>query len=369
MSGPLAGVRIIELAGIGPTPHAAMLLGDWGADVVRVVRPTATGDPADANNDTQLRNRTLIAANLKNPQQVADLLDLIEYADVLMEGFRPGVTERLGLGPDECLARNPRLIYARMTGWGQDGPLARTAGHDLNYISVTGILAAIGTREDPVIPLNLLGDFGGGSMFLVAGILAALHERHASGCGQVIDAAIIDGVSQLAHTVWAFRNMGLWREQRSSNILDGGTPWYSLYRCADGQHVAVAALEEPFYAALLDGLGFEANQIPQRLDQESWPLLRTLFAERFATASRDYWAAIFDGTDACVTPVLTMTEALAHPQLRNRDVLLNHAGTVQPMPAPRFSRSGSGQQREPGSVVGDLVNQRRVWSALAKTHE
>ncbi|OCB07068.1 CaiB/BaiF CoA transferase family protein [Mycobacterium intracellulare] len=362
MSGPLAGVRVVELAGIGPTPHAAMLLADWGADVIRLVRPTAAGSPADAFNDTQLRNRTLIAANLKDPAQVAVTLDLIERADVLIEGFRPGVTERLGLGPAECLARNPKLIYARMTGWGQQGPWARSAGHDLNYLAVTGVLSTIGTAEDPVVPLNLLGDFGGGSMFLVAGILAALHERYTSGRGQVIDAAIVDGISQLAHTIWSFRHQGMWDEQRSSNIVDGGTPWYAVYRCADGRHVAVAALEDPFYTALLDGLGLDPDQIPHRADRASWPRLRSLFADTFATKPRDHWAERFDGSDACVTPVLTLTEALAHPHLQDRGVLKRSHDAVQPAPAPRFGRSGCASHRPPGSVIGDLTDQLQAWS-------
>lgn len=366
MTGPLAGVRVVELAGIGPTPHAAMLLADWGADVIRLVRPTATGEPADVPYDTQLRNRTLIAADLKDPRQAADVLDLIGHADVLIEGFRPGVTERLGLGPAECLARNPRLIYARMTGWGQQGPWAHTAGHDLNYIAATGILSTIGPVEDPAIPLNLLGDFGGGSMFLVAGILAALHERHTSGRGQVIDAAIVDGVTQLAHTVWSFRHQGMWHEQRSSNILDGGLPWYAVYRCADDRHVAVAALEDRFYAELLDGLGLAPDQVPERADPHSWPKLRAHFAEVFASRPRDHWAARFDGTDACVTPVLTLTEALDHPHLKHRDVLRRCDDAVQPAPAPRFSRSGSVPHRPPGSVITNLAEQHQAWSAASQ---
>ena len=362
--GPLAGVRVIELAGQGPTPHAAMLLADWGADVVRLVRPASTGDLADAHLDTQLRNRTLIPVDLKDVDQAAAVLDLVADADVFIEGFRPNVAERLGLGPVDCQARNAGLIYARMTGWGQTGPWAHTAGHDVNYLSVTGILSTIGPSDAPVIPLNLLGDFGGGSMFVVAGILAALHERHTSGRGQIIDAAMVDGISQLAHMIWSFRHFGIWQEHRCSNPLDGGTPWYSLYRCADGQFVAVGAIEEPFYAALLDGLDLDPRDLPGRADRGSWPALRAVLAERFASQPRDHWASVFDGTDACVTPVLTMTEATSHPHMHDRGVLPTYDGAQQPAPAPRFSRSGSAPHRAPASAISDLASQKRAWSTV-----
>ncbi|WP_067683465.1 CaiB/BaiF CoA transferase family protein [Nocardia miyunensis] len=361
-TGPLSGVRVVELAGIGPTPHAAMLLADWGADVVRVVRPTPSGGPADPDNDSQLRNRTLVPADLKDPESIPPLLGLIDHADVLIEGFRPGVTERLGLGPEPCRRRNPALIYARMTGWGQSGPWARTAGHDLNYLAVSGVLSTIGPAGEPAIPLNLLGDYGGGSMFLVAGILAGLYERDSSGTGQVVDAAILDGLSQLAHPIWSFRQMGMWTEQRNTNILDGGTPWYSIYRCADDRHVAVAALENKFYSELLDGLGLTPADVPDRAEKQSWPALRSILTQRFASRTRDEWAARFADTDACVTPVLTMSEALEHPQIVQRGVFDCVDGSTQPVPAPRFERSTPAAPQPPGTRITDLTTQLATWS-------
>jgi alpha-methylacyl-CoA racemase len=360
--GPLHGLRVVELAGVGPGPHAAMLLGDWGADVVRLVRKDADGKPADLIGDTLLRNRTLVGADLKDPADVAVVLALVARADVLIEGFRPGVTERLGLGPDTCLALNPRLVYGRMTGWGQDGPMAAMAGHDLNYLSITGMLDAVGTSDTPTVPLNLVGDFGGGSMFLVMGIMAALFERTHSGRGQVVDAAIVDGVGQLAQMIWSFRAMGIWREQRAANILDGGAPYYGVYGCADGRHVALGAIEAPFYARAIAGLGLDLATMPDRDDQAQWPALRVILERAFATRSRDEWAAVFDGTDACVTPVLTMSEALEHPHLRARQAFGVVDGVRQPMPAPRLDRSMPKPPSPPGAKTSSLAEEVASWS-------
>jgi alpha-methylacyl-CoA racemase len=364
MSGPLDGVRVVELAGIGPGPHAAMMLADLGADVVLVQRPAAAallglGPSADPTN----RGRRLVAADLKSEQGRAAVLDLIAKADVLVEGFRPGVTERLGLGPDVCLERNPRLVYARMTGWGQDGPWASKAGHDINYLSITGALHAMGRAgQPPAPPLNLVADFGGGSMLLVVGVLAALVERGSSGRGQVVDAAMVDGVSSLLQLVWGLLAAGIWTDERSVNLLDGGAPFYDTYACADGGFVAVGALEPQFYAALLDGLGLSGEDLPGQHDRSGWPVLRTRFGEAFASRTRDEWAAAFEGTDACVTPVLSFTEAPAHPHLAARHTLVESGGVTQAAPAPRFSRSVRDDLGVPPRAVADLADVLASWA-------
>ncbi|MEE2031458.1 CaiB/BaiF CoA transferase family protein [Rhodococcus chondri] len=337
--GPLAGVRVVELAGIGPGPHAAMILADLGAEVACVRRPDYNFGPVGPRNP-QFRGRILVEADLKDPESKESILALIDRADILIEGFRPGVAERLGLGPDDVLARNPRMIYGRMTGWGQDGPLSLRAGHDINYIALTGLLHAVGRAgERPLPPLNLLGDFGGGSMFLVVGILAALHERNRSGHGQVIDAAMVDGAPMLGHLLWALRSAGQWSDERGTNLLDGGAPFYDTYACADGKYVAVGALEAEFYHQMVTGLGLPAASLPEQHDRSRWAELRTVFEERFATKTRDEWTAVFDGTDACVTPVLDFAEAPEHPHMASRRVFQELAGVVQPAPAPRFSRT------------------------------
>jgi alpha-methylacyl-CoA racemase len=341
--GPLVGLRVVELAGIGAGPLAAMLLADLGADVVRIERPTA-GSPvlqlAPAVADQLLRGRRSITLNLRDPAGRETLLRLAARADVLIEGLRPGVTERLGVGPVACHARNPRLIYARMTGWGQDGPLARRAGHDINYIALSGVLHGIGTAGGkPVPPLNLVGDFGGGSMFLVMGVLAALWERDRSGAGQIIDAAMVDGVSALAQMFWSLRACGLWTDQRGANLLDSGVPYYDTYACADGRYVAVGALEPQFYAALLAGLGLAEADLPEQQDRAGWPVLRQRFTEAFAARSRDEWMAVFEGTDACVAPVLTFAEVPEHPHIAARGTIITLDGVPQAAPAPRFSRT------------------------------
>lgn len=364
MTGPLDGLRVIELAGIGPGPHAAMILGDLGADVVRVERPASSAvDVLDGNPDHMLRNRRSLAADLKNSADRDMVLRLIAKADVLIEGYRPGVAERLGLGPDECAAVNPGLVYARMTGWGQNGPMAERAGHDINYISLTGVLNAIGRPgERPVPPLNLVGDFGGGSMFLLVGILAALFERQRSGLGQVIDANMLDGVSVLSQMMWAMRGFGQWSSSAGTNLLDGGAPFYDTYVCADGRAVAVGAIEPQFYAALLDGLGLADADLPDQHDRSGWPTLRERFAQMIASEGRDHWAAVFDGTDACVTPVLSFDEvAKEESYLRGRGSLLEVDGVTQAAPAPRFSRTVPGTPTPPRPVGADGADVVREW--------
>jgi len=338
---PLAGVRVVELAAIGPVPHAVMILGDLGADVVRIERPERGElQVIPSERDAVLRNRRLLRADLADPDGLAGVRRVIDRADVLIEGFRPGTAERLGLGPDEVCASNPGLIYGRMTGWGQHGPAAQTAGHDLNYLSMTGALHAMGRRgERPPVPLNLIADYGGGSMFLVVGVLAALLERAGSGRGQVIDAAMVDGVSVLLQPLQSWRSAGLVSDERDNNLLDGGAPFYDTYTCADGEFVAVSAIEYRFYRELVTGLGVREQDLPDRDDQSQWPALREFFAGIFASRTRDDWAAVFAGTDACVTPVLTVAEAASDPHLVARGEFHHRNGRLEVTAAPRFSRS------------------------------
>jgi alpha-methylacyl-CoA racemase len=338
VSAPLHGIRVVELAGIGPGPHACMVLADLGADVVRVVRPGAPELELSRPSHT-LRGRTILAADLKNAEDVERVRTLADRADVLVEGFRPGVTERLGLGPDELSARNERLVYARMTGWGQSGPWAQRAGHDINYISVTGALHAIGLEDTPIPPLNLVGDYGGGSMFLVTGVLAALVERSVSGKGQTIDVAMVDGTSVLMQATWEMRAHGYWTDQRESNLLDGGAPFYRTYPCSDGRQIAVGALEPQFYALLLAGLGLADEPLPAQNDRRGWPTLQKAFAAAFLTRTRDEWAQRFDGTDACVSPVLAFEEVAQHHQMAARAAVVQSGSGPEASPAPRFSRS------------------------------
>ena len=359
-AGPLRGVRVVELAGIGPGPHAAMVLADLGADVVRVDRPSGAlrlGDPD--RPDPTLRGRRRVAADLKDPAGRQTVLRLVERADVLIEGYRPGVAERLGVGPAECHARNPRLVYGRITGWGQDGPLATRAGHDINYVSLTGALHAIGRPDDrPVLPLNLVGDFGGGSMLLLVGVLAALWEARGSGWGQVVDAAMVDGASLLMQMMWAFYGQGEWADTRGTNLLDGGVPYYDTYTCADGRHVAVGPLEPRFYAQLLAGLGLDSADLPAQDDPAGFPTLRARFTAAFATRTRDVWVAVFDGTEACVTPVLALGEVADHPHLKARGTVVAPDGVPQAAPAPRFSRT-------PATLPGPPTEPEDVESVLA----
>lgn len=334
-TGPLTGVRVVELAGIGPGPYAAMVLADLGAEVVRVERP---GQAADAAGPVLGRGRRCVILDLKQPAGVDALLAMADRADVLIEPYRPGVAERLGVGPDVCLARNPRLVYGRMTGWGQDGPWAGMAGHDIAYIAVTGALHAIGRAGgQPQPPLNLLGDFAGGSMFLLVGIMAALWERERSGRGQVVDAAIVDGTVSLTSFLYGMRARGMWSDQRGSNLLDTGAPFYDVYETADGRWMAVGALEPQFFAELIRIL--ELGDAPPQNDVARWPELRRVLAERFRERTRDEWAAAFADTDACVAPVLTFAEAQDHPQIAARRTLVRRDGVPQPAPAPRFSRT------------------------------
>ncbi|HZC90355.1 MAG TPA: CaiB/BaiF CoA-transferase family protein [Mycobacterium sp.] len=354
MAGPLTGLRVVELAGIGPGPHAAMILGDLGADVVRIDRPGASGA------DPMLRNRRFVVADLKSEQGRELVLKLVAKADVLIEGYRPGVTERLGLGPDDCAKVNERLVYARMTGWGQTGPRSQQAGHDINYISLNGVLHSIGrVNERPVPPLNLVGDFGGGSMFLLLGILSALWERQSSGKGQVVDAAMVDGSSVLVQMMWGMREMGMWADERGTNMLDGGAPYYDTYECADGRYVSVGAIESQFYAAMLDGLGLDPADLPAQNDRSRWSELRARFTEVFASKDRDHWAKVFADSDACVTPVLAFGEVESEAHITERDTFYRVGNGLQPLPAPRFSRSAPDQPRpprQPGSDTEAVLN-------------
>ncbi|MGV9799424.1 CaiB/BaiF CoA transferase family protein [Mycobacterium sp. NPDC003449] len=362
MAGPLQGLRVVELAGIGPGPHAAMILGDLGADVVRIERPARGGGVPAGERDAMLRNRRSVAADLKSDEGRELVLRLIAKADVLIEGYRPGVTERLGLGPEDCAKVNGRLIYARMTGWGQEGPRALQAGHDINYISLNGLLHAVGRKgERPVPPLNLAGDFGGGSMFLLVGILSALFERQASGKGQVVDAAMVDGSSVLMQMMWGFRATGMWSDERGTNMLDTGAPYYDTYETADGRYMAVGAIEPQFYAALLAGLGLDAADLPGQNDVSRWPELRAVFTEAFAKHDRDHWAKVFNGTDACATPVLSFAEVLTEPHIAERDTFYDDDGNLQPMPAPRFSRSALAEPTPPGERGADTEAVLRDW--------
>ncbi len=358
-AGPLAGTKVVEIAGIGPGPHACMILADLGADVVRVDRPggqALTGGPNDLLN----RGRPSIALNLKDPEAIEVLLDLVSQADVLIEGMRPGTTERLGVGPEECLARNPRLVYGRMTGWGQTGPLAASAGHDMNYIAITGALFGMGQdKSRPHFPSNLVGDFGGGSTYLVIGVLAALLEARVSGQGQVIDAAIVDGTAHLNAMASSFLAGGSLREERAANLLDGGMPFYDVYETSDGRHMSVGALEPQFYDAFVQLLGIETA--PDRYDFEQTGELRRRIAEAFAARTQAEWAEVFEGTDACVAAIVPLSEAMDHPHMAAREVFVEHAGIRQPAPAPRFSRTPGELSRPPAPQPG--VDTREVLTA------
>lgn len=338
-SGPLVGLRVVEFESIGPGPFAAMMLSDMGAEVVTIARPGGrTGDP----REFVLRGRRVVPLDLKRPEDLATALDLVAGAEVLIEGLRPGVMERLGLGPDVALARNPALVYGRMTGWGQSGPLAETAGHDINYVSITGALGAFrGTDGAPVSPLNLVGDYGGGALYLVVGLLAAVLEARGSGRGQVVDAAMCDGVSHMLTMFHGLMARGRWVDAPRANALDGGAHYYGTYRCADGEYLAVGAIEPQFYAELRRIAGLDDPEFDAQLDRAAWPRLREKAAAIFLGRSRDEWARLFEGSDACVTPIVGMTEAFDHPHLVARRVHVEAEGHRQPAPAPRFSRTPS----------------------------
>jgi alpha-methylacyl-CoA racemase len=338
--GPLDGIRVIELKGIGPGPYAGMLLADMGADVTVVERSRhANGIASSSEKDINSRGKRSIALNLKHPDGVATLLKLIESADMLIEGFRPGVTERLGFGPEVCHARNPRLIFGRVTGWGQTGPLAKVAGHDINYISVAGALGSIGTVDKPVPPLNLLGDYAGGSLFLVMGMLAALNERTQSGKGQVIDAAITDGTANLMSVFYTLHNMGQWTPNRASNLLDGGAHFYDTYETADGKFVSIGSIEPQFYQLLIEKSGLDPELFSNQNDRNNWPGLKKSLEQVFKTKTRNQWCELLEGSDACFAPVLDFTEAPKHPHNIARSTFIEIDGVVQPGIAPRFSRS------------------------------
>lgn len=349
-NGPLIGIKVVELAGIGPGPFCAMLLSDLGADVLRIERPEPVdlGLPTPQQFDLLARGRHRIAVDLKKPVGVAAVKELIQRADVLIEGFRPGVTERLGLGPDDCLAINPRLIYGRVTGWGQKGPLAGVAGHDIDYIALTGVLHSIGPKTGPPVPpLNLIGDFGGGALYLAFGVVSALLERTRSGKGQVVDAAMVDGAASLMTSVYGRKAAGSWADARGENELDGSAPWYAVYETADGRYVCVGAIEERFYRELLRRLDLDREDLPDRKDRTGWPRLRERLAEVFRTRTRDEWVHVMEGSDACFAPVLSLTEAPSHAHNNARDTFVEVDGVVQPAAAPRFSRTPGAIRRGP----------------------
>jgi len=350
MTGPLTGLKVVELAGLGPGPFAAMMLADMGADVIKVDRASAArgGNPDAPPADVLHRNRQSVAVDLKHPDGLETVLRMVEQADVLIEGFRPGVCERLGIGPEVCMARNPKLIFGRMTGWGQDGPMAPRAGHDINYIALSGTLAMIGRADDaPVPPINLVGDFGGGGMLLAVGVLAALVETNRSGEGQVVDAAMVDGAALLASMMYGMSAMGVWSGGRGGNMLDTGAHFYEVYRTADDKFVSIGGIEPQFYDELLQRLDIDPESMPPQLDAGRWPEAKAIIADRVATKTRSEWDVVFDGSDACYAPVLEPAEAVAHPHNVERNTFVNVAGVDQPAPAPRFGRTPSATPTPP----------------------
>jgi alpha-methylacyl-CoA racemase len=350
--GTLSGYKVIEFAGIGPAPMCAMMLSDMGADVLRIDRAedAGLGISTAAKFNFLGRGRRSVAIDLKRPEGTEVALRLIEKSDALIEGFRPGVMERLGLGPDVCTKRNPRLIYGRMTGWGQEGPLALAAGHDINYIALTGALHAIGRKgESPVPPLNLIGDFGGGALYLALGVVAGLLEAQKSGKGQVVDAAMVDGAASLMTAIYGLRASGIWSDKRGENILDTGAHYYDVYETSDGKHVAIGSIEAKFYAELLRLTGLQGEELPSQNDRSAWPKLKERVAAIFRTKTRDEWCKLMEGSEVCFAPVLSMEEAPKHPHNRHRGTFVEHEGVLQPGPAPRFERTPSSIQRSPAS--------------------
>jgi alpha-methylacyl-CoA racemase len=353
--GPLAGIRIVEFGGIGPGPFTSMLFSEMGADALRISRPAATAPGIkgfDKRHQLLNRGRRTVAMDLKNPRAIEAVKRLVSKADALTEGFRPGVAERLGLGPEDCLRLNPKLVYGRITGWGQDGPLANAPGHDINYIALTGALHAIGSKGGPPVPpLNLVGDFGGGAMYLAFGMVCAMLEARSSGRGQVVDAAMIDGVSSLMTMMYGMHAAGLWTDNRGSNRLDSGTPWYDVYETSDGKWISVGCNEPQFYDALLERLGIAPGVLPaDRHDRNGWPAIRACFTQKFRAKTRDEWCAIMDGTEVCFAPVLALAEAPRHPHMKARGTFVELDGVVQPAPAPRFSRTKPEIRQPAGSV-------------------
>lgn len=349
--GPLKGIRVLEMAGIGPGPFCAMMLSDMGAEVIRIDRLSQKGGGHRAN--VLNRGRRSIALDLKNPAAVETVLRLIEQADILIEGFRPGVMERLGLGPELCLQKNPKLVFGRMTGWGQTGPLSQAAGHDINYISIAGALGAMGYDDrPPAPPLNLVGDFGGGAMYLLTGVLAALLERNNSGKGQIIDAAMTDGTASLLSPFFGLMAMNMWTTDREANKLDGGAHYYGSYECSDGKYISIGSIEPQFYALLLEKCEIEDEEFQAQQDQAHWPALREKLSLLFKTKSRDQWCDIMEGSDVCFAPILDLGEAPSHPHNKARDTYINYEGVTQPAPAPRFSRTQS-EIQSPAAMVGE----------------
>ena len=366
--GPLEGFKIIEIAGIGPGQFAGMLLADMGASVVRIERPVQ-GDAvfaADARFNLMNRSRPLIGVDLKTQQGVQLVLDLCEDADAIFEGFRPGVMERLGLGPDACMTRNPKLVYGRMTGWGQQGPLAETIGHDANFIALSGVYAGIGEKGgSPVYPLNLVGDMGGGGAYLVIGMLSAILEATKSGKGQVVDSSMVDGAASQMSSIWGFRAAGAWKDERGSNILDGGAPFYTAYRTRDNRHIAVAPIENRFYRNLLNVLGLDDIDPARQHDQSQWDTVRQKLQAVFEARTSDEWCEILEGTETCCTPILDMSEVTSHPHIEARKTFVSIDGITQPAPAPRFSRTESEISSAAGPVRSDLYQVLKEWGASA----
>jgi alpha-methylacyl-CoA racemase len=370
--GTLSGYKIVEFAGIGPAPMCAMLLADMGADVLRIDRAedAALGISLDAKYSLLSRGRKSVAIDLKKPEGVAAAMKLVEKADALLEGFRPQVMERLGLGPDECLKRNPKLIYGRMTGWGQEGPLAHAAGHDINYIALSGVLASIGRRgEAPVPPLNLVGDFGGGGLYLALGVVAGLLEAQKSGKGQVVDSAMVDGAASLLTAIYGMQASGMWSDKRGDNILDTGAHFYDVYETKDGEYVSIGSIEPKFYAELLKRSGLEGQEMPRQMDRKAWPDLKEKFEALFKTKTRDEWCKIMEGSDICFAPVLSMAEAPSHPHNVQRGTFVEVEGVVQPGPAPRFSRTPSKIQRPPAKPGEHTEEALSEWGFSASELE
>jgi alpha-methylacyl-CoA racemase len=351
-SGPLAGYRIVEFAGIGPGPFACMMLADMGAEVITLDRVGAKKNLKSVAG----RGRKVVELDLKDETAIGQVLDLLANADALVEGFRPGVMERLGLGPDVVQARNPRLVYGRMTGWGQDGPLALAAGHDINYISVTGALAAIGGKDKPVPPLNLVGDFGGGALYLVVGVLAALLEAKKSGKGQVVDAAMCDGAASLMSMFFDMAASGRWSDQRESNFLDGGAHFYGVYQCSCGHFISIGSIEPQFYTLLREHAGLSDDDFDRQMDPKAWPALKAKLTEVFKTRTRDDWCKLMEGTDVCFAPILTMKEAPDHPHMAAREIFVTRHGVTQPAPAPRFSRTPSAIRDAAKADIADVTS-------------
>ena len=370
--GPLSGYRIIELAGIGPGPMCAMLLSDMGADVLRIDRTAdaGLGIAMDVKYALLNRGRRSVALDLKKPDAIEALLKLVEKADALIEGFRPGVTERLGLGPEVCLKRNPRLVYGRMTGWGQEGPLAHAAGHDINYIALSGALHSIGRRgEGPVPPLNLVGDFGGGALYLALGVVAGILETQKSGKGQIVDAAMVDGAASLMTAIYGMHGAGYWTDKRGDNILDTGAHYYDVYETSDGQYISVGSIEAKFYEELLELSGLKKEELARQNDRNAWPAMKQKVAAIFKTKTRDEWCKIMEGSDVCFAPVLSMTEAPKHPHNRHRGTFIEDDGVIQPGPAPRFSRTPGKIQRPPARPGEHTEEALRDWGFSASELE